>query len=121
VKRVAIPIAGGEHEYTTGGFKELIDRIIWMRRLRGNTTYPIARLATQFMRTKWAGRLRPHFEIVDWTKFDLDSGGAIPVSETQQLPKPTEQLPQQPVERDACTDHEHDLSRNAEAHCAPHE
>ncbi|HEY2415820.1 MAG TPA: mandelate racemase/muconate lactonizing enzyme family protein [Pirellulaceae bacterium] len=26
VKRVSIPIAGGEHEYTTGGFKELIDR-----------------------------------------------------------------------------------------------
>lgn len=26
VKRVKIPIAGGEHEYTTGGFKELIDR-----------------------------------------------------------------------------------------------
>src|SRR4051794_18046269 len=25
-KRVKIPIAGGEHEYTTGGFKELIDR-----------------------------------------------------------------------------------------------
>ena len=27
------------------------------------------------------GRLRPHFEIVDWTKFDSDSGGAIPASE----------------------------------------
>jgi L-rhamnonate dehydratase len=26
VKRVSIPIAGGEHEYLTGGFKELIDR-----------------------------------------------------------------------------------------------
>jgi L-rhamnonate dehydratase len=26
VKRVSIPIAGGEHEYTTLGFKELIDR-----------------------------------------------------------------------------------------------
>lgn len=26
VKRVSIPIAGGEHEYTTRGFKELIDR-----------------------------------------------------------------------------------------------
>ena len=26
VKRVPIPIAGGEHEYLTGGFKELIDR-----------------------------------------------------------------------------------------------
>lgn len=82
---------------TTGGsiaVRELVDRILWMRRLRGSAVYPIVRLATQFMRTKFAGRLRPHFEIVDWTKFDPDNAGAIPVSEPQQqLPAPTEQPP----------------------------
>ena len=82
------PVSIDQYSYPTatigGGIavRELVDRIMWMRRLRGNAVYPIVRLATQFMQTKFAGRLRPHFEIVDWTKFDPDSGGAIPAQRT---------------------------------------
>ena len=84
---------------TTGGgiaVRELIDRIVWMRRFRGNAVYPIVQLATRFMKTRYAGRgrLRPHFEIVDWAKFDLGSGKMIPTSSAQLLAQqPAEQLP----------------------------
>ena len=58
--------------------RELIDRINWMRRFRGNAVYPIVQLSTRFMKTKFGGRLRPNFEIVSWTKFEPGSSGMIP-------------------------------------------
>jgi hypothetical protein len=94
------PVDISQYSYPTstvgGGIavRELVDRIMWMRRLRGNAVYPVVQLTTRLMRTKFAGRLRPHFEIVDWTKIDPDSGGMIPVSDPQQvLQQPAEQLP----------------------------
>jgi hypothetical protein len=68
---------------TTGGgiaVRELIDRIVWMRRFRGNAVFPIVQLATRPMSIQrgTATRPRPHFEIVDWAKFDLGGGGMIP-------------------------------------------
>jgi hypothetical protein len=81
---------------TIGGsiaVRELVDRIMWMRRFRGNAVYPIVRLATRFMKTRFAGRLIPRFEITDWTKIEPGSG-AIPVSEPPQLTQqPAEPLP----------------------------
>jgi hypothetical protein len=87
---------------TTGGgiaIRELIDRIMWMRRFRGSAVYPVVQLATRFMPTNYSGRLRPHFEIVDWAKFD-PGGGMIPVND---LPQPP---PQQPADKspEAATD-----------------
>jgi hypothetical protein len=93
------PVSIDQYSYptsTTGGgiaVRELIDRIIWMRRFRGNTVYPIVQLTTRFMPTKYSGRLRPHFEIMDWAKFEPGGGGMIPVSDPRQLP------PQQPANK----------------------
>jgi hypothetical protein len=99
------PVSIDQYSYptsTTGGgiaVRELIDRIIWMRRFRGNAVYPVVQLTTRFMKTKYAGRLRPHFEIVAWAKFD-PGGGMIPVNDPRQLP------PQQPANKlpEATTD-----------------
>jgi hypothetical protein len=100
------PISIDQYSYPTstigGGIavRELIDRIIWMRRFRGNAVYPVVQLATRFMPTNYSGRLRPHFEIVDWAKFDPGGGGMIPVNDPRQLP------PQQPADKlpEAATD-----------------
>ena len=47
------------HSTTGGGIavRELIDRINWMRRFRGNAVYPIVQLSTRFMKTKCGTRL----------------------------------------------------------------
>jgi hypothetical protein len=100
------PISIDQYSYPTstigGGIavRELVGRILWMRRFRGNATYPVVELATRFMPTKHGGRQRPHFEIVDWTTFDLDDGGMISANDQRQLP------PQQPAEKlpEAATD-----------------
>ena len=68
--------------------RELIDRILWMRRFKGNAVYPIVQLSTRPMNILrgTATRPRPHFEIVSWTKFDADEVDAIPANDTRQLP-----------------------------------
>jgi hypothetical protein len=83
---------------TVGGgiaVRELIDRIIWMRRFKGNKVYPVVQLATRLMPTQYnpTGRPRPHFEIVDWAGLNPTSDKLIPASDARQLP------PQQPVEQ----------------------
>ena len=95
------PISIDQYTYPTatigGGIavRELIDRILWMRRFKGNAVYPIVQLATRPMSILrgTATRPRPHFEIVSWTKFDADEVDAIPANDTRQLP------PQQPAEQ----------------------
>jgi hypothetical protein len=91
--------------HTTGGgiaVRELIDRIMWMRRFRGSAVYPIVQFTTRPMSIQrgTATRLRPHFEIVDWAKFDPGGGGMIPVNDPRQLP------PQQSADKppEAATD-----------------
>ena len=72
------PVSIDQYTYPTatigGGIavRELIDRILWMRRFKGNAVYPIVQLATRPMSIQrgTATRPRPHFEIVSWTKFD---------------------------------------------------
>jgi hypothetical protein len=91
------PISIDQYSYptsTTGGgiaVRELIDRILWMRRFKGDAVYPVVRLSNRFMKTAYSGRLRPHFEIMGWRKFDPGGGGMIPVNDPRQLP------PQQPA------------------------
>jgi hypothetical protein len=80
---------------TIGGgiaVRELIDKILWLRRFRGNNAYPLVQLANRFMKTKWGGRPRPHFEIMEWIILDPASG-MIPTDDPRQLPSP-----QQPAE-----------------------
>ena len=88
------PVSIDQYTYPTatigGGIavRELIDRILWMRRFKGNAVYPIVQLATRPMSIQrgTATRPRPHFEIVSWTKFETDEANAIPANDTRQLP-----------------------------------
>jgi hypothetical protein len=51
---------------TVGGHicvRDLVDRIQWMRKFRGANVYPIVTLSSTFMKTRFGGRQRPHFEI----------------------------------------------------------
>jgi|SRR5215831_15137893 len=76
---------------TTGGaiaVRDLVDRTVWMRRFRGPSVFPVVRLKDVFMRTRFGGRQRPHFEIVRWVKLG-DDGTALPVADTPAaLPSP---------------------------------
>ena len=79
------PVSIDQFSYPTatiGGdiaVRELIDRILWMRRFKGNAVYPVLLLATRPMSILrgTATRPRPHFEIVSWTKFETDEVNAI--------------------------------------------
>jgi hypothetical protein len=54
---------------TTGGkiaIRDLRDKLVWIRRLRGPNVYPVVLLTDTFMNTKWGGRQRPHFKIARW-------------------------------------------------------
>jgi hypothetical protein len=88
------PVSIDQYTYPTatigGGIavRELIDRILWMRRFKSNAVYPIVQLATRPMSIQrgTATRPRPHFEIVGWTKCESDEVDAIPANDTCQLP-----------------------------------
>ena len=95
------PVSIDQYTYPTAtkgggiGVRELIDRILWMRRFKGIAVYPLVQLATRPMSIQrgTATRPRPHFEILSWTKFDADEVDAIPANDTRQLP------PQQAAEQ----------------------
>jgi hypothetical protein len=77
---------------TVGGriaIRELRDKIMWMRRLRGPDTYPVIVLANTFMNTL-GGRQRPHFKIVRWVRLGGEGG------EVEALPPPAHPTTSQP-------------------------
>jgi hypothetical protein len=56
---------------TTGGriaVRDLRDKIMWMRRMRGPNVYPVVVLADTFFPTRFGGRQRPHFKIMRWVR-----------------------------------------------------
>ena len=70
---------------TTGGHiavADLVDKVKWMRRLRGENVYPVVTLSDTFMNTRFGGRQRPHFIIKRWVGLGEDG-------KTQALPAPT--------------------------------
>jgi hypothetical protein len=70
---------------TTGGriaVRDLRDKTIWIRRLRGPNVYAVVLLSDTFMATKWGGRQRPHFKIVRWVRLGGEGG------EVEALPPP---------------------------------
>lgn len=70
---------------TVGGriaVRELRDKLVWMRRLRGPNVYPVVILSDKFMNTKFGGRQRPYFKIVRWVRFGGEGG------EVEALPPP---------------------------------
>jgi hypothetical protein len=48
--------------------EELEGRILIIRRLRGENVYPLVKLVSKFMPTRWGGRQRPYLEILDWVR-----------------------------------------------------
>ena len=83
---------------TTGGriaVRDLRDKTMWMRRLRGPNVYAVITLADMFMNTKYGGRQRPSFKIVRWVRLGGEGG------EVEALPGPsTPQPTQQPAQQD---------------------
>ena len=73
---------------TTGGriaVRDLRDKTMWMRRLRGPNVYAVVLLSDTFMNTKWGGRQRPHFKIVRWVRLGGEGGESV-----EALPPPTD-------------------------------
>ena len=71
---------------TVGGriaIRELRDKIMWMRRLRGPNVYAVVLLSDTFMNTRFGGRQRPHFKIMRWTRLGGEGG------EVEALPSPS--------------------------------
>jgi hypothetical protein len=70
---------------TTGGriaVRDLRDKTMWMRRLRGPNVHAVVLLSDTFMNTKWGGRKRPHFKIVRWVSLGSES------TQAEALPPP---------------------------------
>jgi hypothetical protein len=80
---------------TVGGriaIRELRDKLMWMRRLRGPNVYPVVLLSDTFMNTRFGGRQRPHFKIVRWTRLGGEGG------EVEALPSPATMTTQQALD-----------------------
>jgi hypothetical protein len=63
---------------TIGGSRaisELADKVSWMQRYRGSGVIPIIELSSVHMPTRFGGRMRPHFKIVDWITPGGGGGG----------------------------------------------
>jgi hypothetical protein len=83
---------------TTGGkiaIRELRDKLVWMRRLRGPNVYPVITLADKFMNTRFGGRQRPHFVIKRWVSLGAEGGQVEALPSPSPPPKPAdESVPQ---------------------------
>ncbi|MBB4261417.1 MULTISPECIES: hypothetical protein [unclassified Bradyrhizobium] len=65
---------------TTGAkiaWERLVDRISWMRALRGTQVFPLVKLDSKVMKTKFGAKLRPEFTIVNWRGFGGSGGPPI--------------------------------------------
>jgi hypothetical protein len=70
---------------TNGGrraIRDLRDKLVWMRKLRGANVYPVVTLSDTFMPTQWGGRQRPHFIVKRWVRLGGEGG------EVEALPSP---------------------------------
>ena len=68
---------------TIGGriaIRDLRDRIMWMRRLKGNDVYAVVTLSRSWMNTKYGGRWRPTFNIKRWVRLGGSQAEALPPS-----------------------------------------
>ena len=70
---------------TNGGrraVRELRNKLVWMRKLRGANVYPVVTLSDTFMPTQFGGRQRPHFIVKRWVRLGGEGG------EVEALPSP---------------------------------
>jgi hypothetical protein len=76
---------------TVGGsiaVRELREKVLWMRRLRGQNVYAVVTLSDKFMKTRFGGRQRPHFVIVRWIMLGAEEKAALPAP-AQEVKEPT--------------------------------
>jgi hypothetical protein len=86
---------------TTGGkiaIGELRDKLVWIRRLRGENVYAVVTLSDTHMRTKFGGRQRPHFKIVKWTRLGGEGGEVQALPPPPATPSPAQAVPLAPVQ-----------------------
>jgi hypothetical protein len=89
---------------TIGGsiaVREIVDKTKTMRRFRGGNVYPVVRLRSKVMKTKFGKRPRPHFEVQRW--ITLGGGG----SEGRAVPPPAPSISASPTTPDAGTRNAH--------------
>jgi hypothetical protein len=111
---------------TVGGriaIRELRDKIMWMRRLRGPNTYPVIILSTTFMNTRFGGRERPHFKIVRWVRLGGEGGEVEalppPAHPTTSPPEPPLNEVAEPSLQEDLNDSLPDFDENAKAAAPP--
>ncbi|WP_271523275.1 hypothetical protein [Bradyrhizobium sp. CCBAU 53380] len=65
---------------TVGGkicISELRDKVVNMRKFRGEHVYPVVSPSTAWMNTKFGGRNRPDFKVKRWISFGCGDGVAL--------------------------------------------
>jgi hypothetical protein len=84
-----------KYSYPTGtiggeiAIRELVERINWMRRYKGNDVYVIVTLGRIWWELKRGGRWKPHFIIKRWVRLGGGGGG-------EELP-PSQEIPPTPI------------------------
>jgi hypothetical protein len=74
-------------------WERLVDRVNWMRALRGAAVFPLITLDSRPMKTQFGTKLRPEFSIADWR--DLGSTGNPALESTP--PRAIDAKPAPPV------------------------
>jgi hypothetical protein len=72
---------------TVGGgiaVRDLMDRVKWMRKIRGEQVYAVVSPSAAPMKTRHGTRLRPHFVINRWVRPSSD--GAVPPTARRERP-----------------------------------
>jgi hypothetical protein len=79
---------------TTGGgiaIRELVNKVTWIRRLKGDNVYAVVTLGDTFMKTRFGGRQRPHFKIVRWTRLGGEGDAVEALPPPPATPTPAQQ------------------------------
>ena len=73
-----------QYSYATGTVgggicvRDLRDKVLWMRRMRGQNIFAVVTLSDKNMKTKFGGRQRPHFVVVRWIALGGGDANALP-------------------------------------------
>ena len=77
---------------TVGGgiaVRDLRDKVIWMRRVRGQNVFAVVTLCDRHMKTRFGGRQRPHFVVVRWIALGGDNANALPAPALREVEAPS--------------------------------
>jgi hypothetical protein len=81
---------------STRAVDELVNKIRWVQKHRGPDVLPLLQFSTTWMPTRYGGRMRPHFQIVDWTRPNGGGGSnALEPRTPPTLPSPAAAEPAQ--------------------------